>query len=94
MINAKEELIKHIGDRAVKHVCIAYGYFDRVRYEGSLDKVLPRLDFDYNNDSGTQRLYGHIWYEDGTWSERREDDCSEWWRHVKRPEIPDFGIDV
>lgn len=50
---------------------------------------LTTLDFGYDNGFGGQELYGTIWYEDGTWSERGEYDGSEWWQHNECPEIPD-----
>ena len=49
MINAKEELIRHIADREVELVRIAVkrSYYDYHNIEGSLDQVLPQLDFEY-----------------------------------------------
>ena len=38
---------------------------------------------------GGQELFGTIWYEDGTWSDRGEYDGSEWWNYNKCPDIPD-----
>lgn len=88
-MNAKEELLKHIGAREVKYVrVISGGYRKTVVIEGTLDEVLPRLDFKYNNDYGGQELEGTIWYCDGTWSERGEYDGSEWWEHRECPPLP------
>mgnify|MGYP000630626643 CR=1 FL=1 len=47
------------------------------------------LDFEYDSGYGGQNLFGTIWYEDGTWSERGEYDGSEWWEHRERPQIPE-----
>ena len=100
MINAKEELMEHIRNREnwksmslstlcekVELVRIALrgysgGYHN---IEGSLNHVLPLLDFEYDGGYGGQYLYGYIWYADGTWSERGEYDGSEWWVHKEKP---------
>ena len=89
MKNAKEELVNHIADRDVKHVCVVYekNYDERTTIEGSLDEVLPHMDFEYDNGYGGQKIKGNIWYSDGTWSERGEYDGSEWWEHKVCPEI-------
>lgn len=96
-MNAKQELLKHIGDRGVKYVhivlegCVVIGgkWGDNPQtISGTLDEVLPGLDFDYDSGYGGQELFGHVWYTDGTWSERGEYDGSEWWEYKKCPEIP------
>jgi len=92
-MNAKQELLNHIKDRKVKHIHISYG--DNWREEennqifaGSLAQVVDLLDFEYDSGYGLQHLFGHIWYEDGSWSERGEYDGSEWWEHKYCPPIP------
>ena len=88
-MNAQKELIKHIEDRKVEFVSIAVckGYDDEpIRIKGTLDDVLPQLNFDYDDGYGYQKLFGYIWYEDGTWSDRGEYDGSEWWQHQVRPD--------
>ena len=85
-MNAKEELLKHIGDREVKYVRVYRG--NNKVIEGTLDEVLPSLDFLYDNGYGSQKLEGTIWYSDGTWSERGEYDGSEWWEHRECPPLP------
>ena len=87
MINAKQELLKHIGDSTVKYVQIDLDY-GKKHIEGTLEQVLPQLDFDYHSGYGSQELFGTIWYMDGTWSEREEYDGSEWWQHFSRPDCP------
>jgi len=52
------------------------------------DAFCNQLNFDYNDGYGTQYLTGTIWYQDGTWSERREYDGSEWWSYCSCPAIP------
>ena len=89
-MNAKEELLKHIKDREVKYIQINHE-FDldtNIKIEGTLEEVLPRLDFDYNSGYGVQELYGTIWYNDGSWSDRGEYDGSEWWQYQKCPPLP------
>jgi len=91
MINARDELIKHVGDREVELVRIvlgrSYGEKPQRVIEGGLDTVLQNLDFQYENGFGSQELFGYIWYKDGTWSERGEYDGSEWWKHMERPAL-------
>jgi deoxyribonuclease-4 len=53
---------------------------------GTLDEVLPQLNFYYDDGYGGQELFGYVWYEDGTWSDRGEYDGSEWWQHQTRPD--------
>ena len=89
MINAKEELISHIKDRKVEFVSIAIskGYDEPpVQIKGALNDVLSQMNFSYDNGWGGQELFGYIWYEDGSWSERGEYDGSEWWEHKVRPD--------
>lgn len=54
-----------------------------------MQEFLNELDFEYNNGFGLQRLFGVVWFEDGTWAERGEYDGSEWWELREIPEIPD-----
>jgi len=88
MTNAEHELLNHIEKREVDYIKVTY----RTSYEeplkkiqGTLEQVLPLLDFEYNSRYGEQKLYGYIWYADGTWSVRGEYDGSEWWEHIVRP---------
>ena len=89
-MNVRKELIKHIGDREVKHVHITVSdENESVRtIAGTLDEVLPQLDFEYDSGYCRQELFGNVWYADGTWSERGEYDGSEWWEHKECPPIP------
>jgi hypothetical protein len=47
------------------------------------------LNINYDSGYGMQELYGTIWYVDGSWSERREYDGSEWWEHQVCPPVPE-----
>jgi hypothetical protein len=90
-MNARKELVDHIGERKAKyvHVVIGYEFWDDPKViSGTLPEVLPLLDVEYCNGHGMQELFGNIWYEDGSWSERNEYDGSEWWEHKVCPEIP------
>jgi len=89
-MNAKKEILEHIKDREVKYVRVVrkISYDNKETIEGALDDVLPKLDFDYDDGYGSQELEGTIWYSDGTWSDRREYDGSEWWEHHVCPPLP------
>ena len=88
IMNAKEELIRHtVGLPPILHIRInveSTGVF----IEGPPTEVMSKLDFDYNSGYGKQDLFGIIWHEGGTWSERTEYDGMEWWEHKKCPDIP------
>ena len=53
--------------------------------DSEYNNFLKALNFEYNNGYGGQELYGYIWYNDGTWSERHEYDGSECWVYKKCP---------
>lgn len=56
--------------------------------EEDYTNFLKKLDFEYNNGYGGQKLFGVIWLEDNTWFERGEYDGSEWWNYKSLPKIP------
>jgi hypothetical protein len=95
-MNAKQELLAHIEkierrkNNSVKFVSIVFekSWGNEILIEGTLEEVLPKLDFDYNNGYGSQELYGTIWFSDGTWSERYEYDGSERWDYKVCPDLP------
>lgn len=95
-MNAKEELIKHVGDKKVKWVYVGYtpSWDEGVKIEGKLEDVLPLMDFEYDNWYGRQFICGTIWYEDGSWAEREEYDGSEWWSDKVCPPLPDSYKEV
>ncbi len=86
--NAKQEILRHVEGREVEFVKIAmfkgYGK-EPLRIEGTWEEVLPKLDkkngFEYDNGYGGQKIFGFIWYADGTWSSRGEYNDAEWWEH-------------
>ena len=84
MRNAKQEILEHVKGREVEFIKIAVsiGYEGKpLKIEGTLEEVLPRLDFEYDSGYGAQELFGFIWYADGTWSSRDEYDGAECWKH-------------
>jgi len=91
-MNAKKELFFHVNwvEQPVKFVSIVFEkpWGNEILIKGTLEEVLPNLDFDYDDGYGGQKLYGNIWYTDGTWSERGEYDGAEWWVYKKCPTCP------
>jgi hypothetical protein len=94
--NAQQELLSAMvqdGD----HLLPSYGRISYEPYHGGeqievefssleeFNKILPRLDFEYNNGYGTQELFGTVVFADGTWLTRGEYDGSEWWDYHKCP---------
>lgn len=104
-MNAKEELVRHIADNKIKSRIIAMRISREINWDEREDAVsydagddfevaINHLDFEYDSGYGGQELYGTIWYEDGTWSERDEYDGSEWWEYRSCPEIPPKDMEV
>jgi hypothetical protein len=103
MANAKEEFIKHVGNKIVKCASIDYSpysfrdeeeqgettYLLPVNYtQEEYNAFLDSLDFMYDDGYGAQQLYGTIWYVGDTWSDRYEYDGSECWQFHKCPKVP------
>lgn len=99
MINAYQEFMKHTDGKTIKCATITRGDVDfdesvktYLLPVGHTDEefgqFLISLDFKYHEGYGEQELFGTIWYTDGTWSDRREYDGSEWWKHNSCPSIP------
>jgi hypothetical protein len=95
-MNAKQEFIEHVDERNVLCATVKFESFmvpSRKYFlpqGGNLQEFLDQLNFDYDDGYGRQNLFGTIWYEDGSYSERREYDGSEWWEHYEVPEIPHY----
>lgn len=100
MTNLKEELNNHIDTKSVKCIYLKYDkffgcedelveeYYLKIGYTDEDKKeFLSKLDFEYDDGYGSQELFGTIWYEDGSWSERGEYDGAEWWEHKLCPPI-------
>ena len=56
-------------------LCNPYGDFN-----------IDKLDIEYDNGYGSQKVGGFIVFTDGTWMERSEYDGAEWWDYRKRPD--------
>lgn len=100
MQNAKEEFLEHIKDLPRVTCAVVEQELDwrtqisvATLYEGYTEKewkaFLEKLaNHNYDSGYGGQELFGTIWYEDGTYSDRGEYDGSEWWDYHKAPEKP------
>lgn len=100
-MNAKKEFLDEVKGKEVLCASIHYreSYdekddkhfsLERNYSETGYENFLTLLDFEYDDEYGGQKLFGIIWYKDGTWSERGEYDGSEWWEYKKVPEIPSY----
>lgn len=105
-MNAKKEFIEHVNENPVKCAMICCEkdwdydteiesytkevFLKRNHTSKELEDFLNKLDFNYDSGYGLQVLYGVIWYNDGTCSERGEYDGSEWWEHRITPAIPEI----
>jgi len=49
------------------------------------NEFVMKLNFEYDDGYVGQRLFGFIWYSDGSWSDRMEYDGAEWWGYKKCP---------
>lgn len=99
--DAKREFLDHVENRNIKcvFICIGSDHNSEAKREYCLPVgfteehyalFLESINFDYDNGFGSQQLFGNIWYEDGTWSERSDYDGSEWWEYKSCPPIPDL----
>jgi len=93
-MNAKQELVEHIGNKKVKCGVIEKGgcEWPRPRFvlkighsQQDLADFLSNLDYETRNDGYS--VFGVIWYEDGTWTERQSSGWSEWWEHITAPDF-------
>ena len=95
-MNAKQEFEDHVKGKVVECVKITIGegidvptFILKQNYnQFDYEAFLTQLDFDYYDGFGGQMLYGNIWYDNGTWSERGEYDGAEWWEYKEVPAIP------
>jgi len=105
-MNCKEEFL----DAIVGHelLCAEILYYDipktillPVGFTGTdSEHFLKELDFEYDSGSSYQKVFGVIWYKDGTWSERDFDPDTqtdlyaeynrfEYWVYKSCPKIPE-----
>ena len=92
MINAKQELLDVLNDMVIVAATIRREsevvQLKEKHTKREYESFMNKLDFTYDNGSGTQYLYGTIWCTNGTWLEREEYDGSEWWKVIVYPTIP------
>jgi hypothetical protein len=101
-MNLKDDFLDHIYDYSNDEVLCLYieydnhiiqSYNDGVKEfylttgwtKDEWDKLLSDIDFEY--DEYGKQISGYIWYPDGTWSSRSEDDLE--WVYNIYPEIPE-----
>lgn len=102
MDNCYNEFISHVNESTKSRVICAEikhdpNYGENVRTfslkqghtPDEYEDFLKSLNFSYDSGYGSQKVFGFIWYEDGTWSELGEYDGSEWWAYKVLPVIPD-----
>lgn len=90
MENAKEELLKEVDDYNLEILEIDCRYGDLPTKETL--ETLESLDFEYDNDYGTQLLHGTVYCKDKqtgepVWLTRGEYDGSEWWKVNRVPQF-------
>lgn len=102
-MNAQTELLAmldstKIGRNPIKCALITFGEdkWEKHRFELHVNytdqeyqEFMSGLNFDYHDGYGGQIIFGHVWFNDGTWLDRGEYDGSEWWEHRVMPVIPD-----
>ena len=82
-MNAKEELLKFLKDKApLKCAIISAGNTEdtykgkfvlKLKYKlADYKKFLNKINFEYDNGQGGQELFGIVWLTDGTWLTRGE----------------------
>jgi hypothetical protein len=93
-MNAKQEIIDHLSNIRSRPLCAKITHIPETFIlttgwdEADFAAFLQSLDFEYDDGYGTQELFGTIWHEDGSWSERSEYDGSECWAYKCSPTIP------
>lgn len=98
-MNAKKELLQRLKDKS--KVKCAYintnNYYGKnhpiilkVNYtDKEYEAFLMRLDFNYNNNTGSIYVDGIVWLEDKTWFSRDLNIFeTEVWKHNILPDIP------
>jgi hypothetical protein len=99
LTNAGQEFLEDTKGTPVKCAKIIHGsewdddrkeYILKLNYTQSdfEDFINALNDVNYDSGYGGQRLFGLVWFEDGTWLSRGEYDGSEWWIHNSLPQIP------
>lgn len=101
MINAKQEFLDHIKEHCVGGRTVRCAVVKLYNAKNTVNSILPvgytsedlevfleEINLVYDESYGVQELFGTIWYNDGvTWSQRGENDDSEWWEFQSCPEV-------
>jgi hypothetical protein len=93
--NLKKETLDFLKNREVVSASITrwHGWMESedelvLRMNSSSDEKIEfffkKLDFSYNND-GFQKIFGTLWFQDGSWATRRVKDNRERWEHRLPP---------
>lgn len=94
--NAKEELLEVLADYNLSSAdVIAFNFNTYLNYKsvpitkGTIltNDELDKLDFGYDRGYGSQKLFGEVLFNDGTWLTRGEYDGSEWWDYNVAPTV-------
>ena len=89
MINAQQELLSVLDNIGKTPSDISWMLVYTADYSGVSEAFtsIDQLDFKYDNDYETQKLFGIVFFNDNTWLERGEYDGSEWWEHITAPTL-------
>lgn len=99
-MNAKQELLALFNDTASKPIAVHIislvdNFYEEREYllypnytEQEYTDFLDSLDFEYDDGYGHQYLYGYVWFDDGSWAERKEYDGAECWVLKQCPPLP------
>ena len=91
MTNARQELLDFL-QGLPEVICLTFArlkdWEEGPHTVGTLEEILPLLDFNYDSGYGTQLLFGTIWFADGSWAGRYEYDGSECWDYHTPPVLP------
>lgn len=96
-MNAKNELLKILYGKA-NTLCAEIHTADKAFLlkpsytQKKWDQFAQSIDFEYCNQTGSQKLFGTVWLKDGSWFTRvwdcNEFKCTEYWEYHKYPKIP------
>ena len=96
--NARDILLDHIGDRAMRCAVITK-YYDRITVSLKTGYTANELAAFFDaladmhpdgDECGCWSIDGTVWYTDGTWSVwSQNDEWDEYWQHCSAPTIPE-----
>lgn len=56
----------------------------------NMTEFMERVTFWYSLNYAGQKIFGTLWFKDGSWAERYEENGWEEWRYYTRPDVPDY----